>query len=314
MSETRISLEAATAIVRELADKLRHACERLAVGGSIRRERPDVKDAELVAISRGRDLHTLTDKLVQHGVISKATYGSSISTRWGDQYRGMVYKGLKIEIFMCDADSWGNQFWLRTGPGEANTFVMKFLAWQNAPVRFQDGYVWYSAQGWQKGWRGKNEVWVAADRRKLRIAEEEDLFAVLGMPFIPAPLRSETKYRLLLGAHDHRWGDCRQYLAPLPVQATFVSARYSGESDVAVDYQGLAREGERAYWATFKPTARMLWNRRLREQWQPAQAAVAALGLPTMPVFETNDGPRRGDSYLHARLCLPCCGERARLM
>lgn len=313
MSETRISLSAAQAIVEELADVLRPACERMEIAGSIRRARPDVKDAEIVAIPKGRDLHDLTDKLVEYGVITKATYGAAGQTRWGDEYRGLLYKGLKVEIFLADADSWGNQFWLRTGPGDANTFVMKYLAWRNAPVRFQEGYVWWSASGWHKVQRGKSEVWAAADRRKLRLPNEEDLFAVLGMPFIPAPLRTEEKYRLLMGARDHRWPDYRPYLAPAPVQASFVAARYDGEPDVAASDQALAREGERAYWRTFQPTAQMLTNRRINQWGQPARAAVAALGLPLNSSFIYNEGPCRGESYLHARLRLPCHGERARL-
>lgn len=307
MDETRISLDAASAIVREVADRLQPACERIKVAGSIRRERPDVKDAELVVISKGRDLHDLTDKLVEYGVIEKALYGGQ--ARWGSAYRGLVYKGLKIELFMADGDNWGNQYWLRTGPRDANTYVMKYLAWRNAPVRFQEGYVWWSAAGWQKVRQGKSEVWAAADRQKLRLESEEDLFAVMGMPFIPPQLRSETKYRLLLTARDHRWPDFRTFLASAPVQTAFIVSRYAGEPGVTASDRAAAIQAERAYWRGWQPTAAQMTRRQEQERLAQVRRTVAALGLWLGAGFEYNTGPKRGESYLTARLCLPVCGE-----
>ncbi len=308
MSETRISLDAATAIVREIAGRLHPACERIKVAGSIRRERPEVKDAELVAISRGRDLHALTEKLVQYGVIEKALYGATGQTRWGNEYRGLMYKGLKVELFMADADNWGNQYWLRTGPGDANTYVMKWLAWKNAPVRFQDGYVWWSAAGWQKVRRGKSEVWAANDRQKLRLAEETDVFSALGIPFVPAALRSETQYRVLLNSREQRWPDYRALLAPLPVQQALTPTPAQGGERAA------AIQAERVYWRGWQPTAAQMTRRREQERLAQARRAVGALGLWLGVGFEYNAGPKRGENYLNARLCLPVYGERARLI
>lgn len=180
--ETRIQLADARHIIGDLMDILRPACERIEIAGSVRRGRLEVHDAEVVIIPTP-DLLPLTDDLVQYGKAQYALYGDKRTKHWGSNYRGLMFGGIKCELFMTNEDSWGYQYWLRTGPADANTYIMKWLNLQHfvkAPIRFREGYGWFSRH-WT--WDGKR--WEAADKQRLRIASEEDLFAVLGMPFIP---------------------------------------------------------------------------------------------------------------------------------
>jgi hypothetical protein len=190
-------------VIGEMVELLRPACERIEVAGSVRRGKLEVKDAEVVIIPTP-DLLPLTETLIEYGTAQYALYGEKLTKRWGNSYRGLMFKGIKCELFMTTADAWGYQYWLRTGPGDANTFIMRWLAYKKAPVRFQDGYGWYSAN-WQLIPKGKEQKWHAADRQRLRIASEEDLFAVLGMPFIPPAERTEMVYKKLLGNRAHKW-------------------------------------------------------------------------------------------------------------
>jgi hypothetical protein len=197
MSDERMPLAQAREIVERLVERIAGRCERIEIAGSIRRGRADVKDAEIVVIPTA-DLFADLDEMVAQGAIRKALYGEQGLTRWGTAYRGLVFDGLRVEIFTADVHSWGNQFWLRTGPGDANQFVMKWLIWKRAPLRFQGGHVWHSANWLQAG-----GVWAADDKRKLSLREEADLFAVLGMPEIEPGLRSDLIYRGVLGRRDH---------------------------------------------------------------------------------------------------------------
>ena len=51
-STTRIALMEATGLAGELVALLQPACERIEIAGSIRRQRPDVGDVELVVVPR----------------------------------------------------------------------------------------------------------------------------------------------------------------------------------------------------------------------------------------------------------------------
>ena len=205
--ETRVPLADARATITELVELLRPTCERIAVAGSVRRGKPEVHDAEVVIIPTP-DLLPLTDTLIEYGTAQYALYGEKRLKRWGPSSRGLLFKDIKCELFMTHEESWGYQYWMRTGPGDANTFIMKWLSYVNAPIRFRDGYGWYS-----RNWHHDGKKWFANDRRRLRIASEEDLFAVLGMPFIPPSERTEMVYKRLTNVKDYRWPEYAPYFA-----------------------------------------------------------------------------------------------------
>jgi hypothetical protein len=207
--EAPIQLADARAVIGELVELLRPACERIEIAGSVRRGKLEVHDAEVVIIPTP-DLLPLTDTLIEYGTAKYALYGEKRTKRWGPNYRGLLFKDIKCELFMTHEDSWGYQYWLRTGPGDANTYIMKWLNMPHAkaPVRFRDGYGWYS-----RNWRHDGKGWVADDKRRLRIASEEDLFAVLGMPFLPPSERTEMVYKKLTNVKDYRWPEYAMYFA-----------------------------------------------------------------------------------------------------
>lgn len=216
---TAIRLEDARQIIGELVALLRPACERIEIAGSVRRGKLEVKDAEVVIIPTP-DLLPLTDTLIEYGRAQYALYGEARTKRWGINYRGLLFGGIKCELFMTTEDSWGYQYWLRTGPGDANTYIMRWLGLPHvkAPVRFQGGYGWYS-----RNWRHNGKAWVADDKQRLRIASEENLFAVLGMPFIPPSERTEMVYKKLTNVRDYVWPEYGPYIAVDPVQQALMA-------------------------------------------------------------------------------------------
>ena len=221
--ERKFELEAARRIVGELADLIRPACDRLEVGGSIRRGAPYVKDAELIAIpnvhNSPHNLHAVLDSLVERGIIQKARYGEKQTTRWGMKYRGLLFQGIKVEIFMADETNWGFVKWLRTGPGQANQYIMSTLIYQRVPLRFIDGDGWYSPGNL---WHKPKDKWLAADQVQLAIPDEETLFALLGMPYLPPTERSEQRYKALMGNNRaHRWPDFSQFVLKPPTPTHF---------------------------------------------------------------------------------------------
>jgi hypothetical protein len=194
--------------IAELAAKrfvglIREHCQRVEIAGSVRRKKETVKDVEIVAIAKPGLLARL-DQMVGQGVITKAVYPDG-KMRWGEQYRGMIFEGIKIEIFLTDADGWGYQFWLRTGPGDANTEFMRVL---NARSNFRaiDGHMWHSA----RGWRREKDKWAADDRVMMSLPEERDFFGLIGLEFVPPAQRGVQMYQPLW-KRDHAWGDATAY-------------------------------------------------------------------------------------------------------
>lgn len=252
---TLARLEDARQIIGELADILRPACERIEIAGSVRRGKLEVHDAEVVIIPTP-DLLSLTDDLIQYGMVQYALYGEKRTKRWGPKGRGIIFKGIQCELYLTDHDSWGYQYWLRTGPGDANTYIMKWLnhPTTHAPIRFRDGCGWFA-----RHWRHDGKGWVAEDKRRLRIASEEDLFAVLGLPFIPPSERTEMLYKKLSNKREFVWPDYAPYFAVEAKQAALIedqTPHYYMDGDVFAE-NGLNRriKAERAYSAFLKRMA-----------------------------------------------------------
>src|SRR6185369_17955116 len=111
---TLMRLDDARQTIGELVELLRPACECIEIAGSVRRGKPEVHDAEVVIIPTP-DLLPLTDNLIEYGTAQYALYGEKRTKRWGQNYRGLLFKGIKCELFMANEENWGYQLVLRTG-------------------------------------------------------------------------------------------------------------------------------------------------------------------------------------------------------
>lgn len=204
----------ALARLRTFAALIRPYCLRLEIAGSIRRGKPEVKDAELVAIP-GAGLLAFLDHLVEEGRIQKAEYGDSRSHRWGPKYRGLIWQGLRVEIFLTDEASWGYIYWLRTGPGDGNQTLVTLLGTHKAPIRVREGQVW-TARAWT--YNQKKKQWAGEDERRVHVPDEATWFGLLGLAFIPPGNRTDDLYqRVIQRRPGHQWGDPTPHLIQPPV-------------------------------------------------------------------------------------------------
>lgn len=111
---------------------------RWEIAGSVRRAKPEVGDVEHVCWPMTCDIPGAADifgapgemqhinctlqridELEREGTITKAVYSNG-TTRWGDKYRGFMFRDFRHEVFMCGEDgmNWGNILAIRTGPAE----------------------------------------------------------------------------------------------------------------------------------------------------------------------------------------------------
>lgn len=198
MMNDHLLLARAQDIAADFCDSIRDTCRYLLVAGSVRRKVPFPSDIEIVAQPRSPQfLWARLDALLLANRIQKAYYGQSQTTRWGDSYRGLIFRGARIEVFTCDGHNRGYIAWMRTGPGDAGRLVMSLLQRRQWPVRFKDGYAWHVS------YNRRHPDFQAADGYarlgKLSAPDEFRMFSMLNMPFVPAVQRSAALYRQRLG-------------------------------------------------------------------------------------------------------------------
>jgi len=125
--DRRYPLAAATVLAEHLLARLAPACERIAIAGSLRRRKTTVKDIELVAIPK----QVPADDLF--GDVTKSALDDllAVEIAAGRLARNLQHKGdgarakylwlpdgdLAVDLFLADADNWGNILAIRTGDG-----------------------------------------------------------------------------------------------------------------------------------------------------------------------------------------------------
>jgi DNA polymerase/3'-5' exonuclease PolX len=174
------------AVARRLADKIvgeiSPFCVRAEVAGSIRREKPLVKDIEIVAIPRWDEqpdpadlfqesklrVNLLCEDLKQREHVQWIKPGTSVIEPWplkpeGKYWRGLLANGMKLDMFLAEPDNYGAIKLIRTGSMEFNVALFSHAGRVNVEI---DG-----------GW-----FWKAGER--IATPEEEDVFGLLGLEYV----------------------------------------------------------------------------------------------------------------------------------
>lgn len=163
-ADKRYSYAEAHAIALAVLEELRPHCIRAEIGGSIRRKKEFVKDIEVILIPRPYSTGLLEDGLAS--VINKWTkikgemkYGKTKYTQ------RLLPGGIALDIFFATPENWGQTFALRTGSAEYSHKVL--------------------ARGWCK--RGFESIggYLTKRGQRYEIREEQDLFDLIGIPYVP---------------------------------------------------------------------------------------------------------------------------------
>ena len=160
-------------VAEEALNVLAPHCERIAISGSVRRRKPEVKDIEVVAIPT-----RVVSNLFGDETAVDPTFCAAVN-QWpkvkgeptGKYTQRVLPSGLKLDLFMADVDNWGLIYAVRTGSA---AFSHQVLATQ-----------------WVK--RGYNSVdgrlTRARDGQVVPIREEADLFTLLGLAYVEPTAR-----------------------------------------------------------------------------------------------------------------------------
>lgn len=178
---------------KTVLEQLKPACDRMLVCGSVRREKPECKDIEIVVVAKSSPTRPIFGEPATALPPLEAHLNRLI--RWGELKRnldnpkyGAKYKTLKlgttpIDLFIAQPDNWGNLVAIRTGDGEFS----KAMVTQRGQgglmpddMRQRDGYL-YNGEG------------------LIACPEESDwFFAITGRDTIPPPPQRNAALAALL--------------------------------------------------------------------------------------------------------------------
>lgn len=179
-----MELDRAQGIAQYLFGELIFGCERIAIAGSVRRGKPNVKDLEIVAIPKivtvadlfgnPTNSYSLLDAELQRLNMLKI-FG-------GEKHRKyMLPAGIALDLYITSKDQFGWIFTLRTGHAD-------FSHWLVTPRR-QGGAL--------PGWIRSRDGWLTNGENKCKTPEEQDAFNLLGVAWI------EPEFRCV--EHRERW-------------------------------------------------------------------------------------------------------------
>ena len=159
--------EQAEQIAQSLKADLEPFCERIEVGGSVRRKKPEVKDIELICIPKfgefpigqmsleGEPLTSYENLLFEHIAANRDRFGI---IKMGEKYAQVevfdehptgVRQYSKVDVFTVAPETWGYIFMLRTGPAEFSKWIVTEL--KRRGYMLKDGAVWNDTDtGWIK--------------------------------------------------------------------------------------------------------------------------------------------------------------------
>lgn len=148
-------------IANRVKDELAPHCHRIEIAGSIRRKHPECRDIEIVCIPKPYQVG-----LFESGFATVVNQWPKVKGVLPSRYtQRLLPEGVKLDLFIANRHNWGMILAIRTGSAQ---FSHKALASK------------WSAMGY------RSEAGVLYDRKgnTCEIHEEEDLFKLLGLPYI----------------------------------------------------------------------------------------------------------------------------------
>lgn len=156
-----MQLQEAKTIAQKYLELLKPLCCRCEIAGSIRREKPEVKDIEIVCIPR---MVTILEfiELVNSWYKIKGE-------PTGKYTRRSLPEGIHLDLFIANENNWGMIFFIRTGSAEYSKSM---------------------ADRWVKmGYHSKDGILFDSEGNKFYMKEEVDVYNFLQLMFVPPKYR-----------------------------------------------------------------------------------------------------------------------------
>lgn len=166
---------------RFIADKvvsfLRPYCERIEVAGSIRRQKSEVGDIEIVATPKAvTDMFGLPVPLETEHALDRVDWAAIGTFQMGKhKYKKIeLYEGIQLDLFIVVPPAqWGTIFLIRTGPADySHRLVTPRQQGGMMPSNLKEsgGAIWHGD-------------------KLIETPEEEDVYKLIGLPWLAPEMR-----------------------------------------------------------------------------------------------------------------------------
>jgi len=164
-----MKLDAALAIAERVRAELAPHCVRIEIAGSIRRRKQDVGDVEIVAVPKPYETG-----LFESGIATVVNKWRKVRGELPCKYtQRMLPEGIALDLFFATLDNWGLIYAIRTGPADYSHRVL--------------------AHGWVRNGYESIGGMMHYNGVPLPLREEEDLFAIAGVPWCEPEARNEQR-------------------------------------------------------------------------------------------------------------------------
>lgn len=181
---TKTPFADAYAVAIDLLNRLDRACDRLLIAGSLRRQKREIGDIELVVLPRmdpvadlfGESVPGLARSVLDDAL---AQLGDLHYTKNGERYKQFECEGRSIDLFIATPETWGCVATIRTGSADFSKWLVTARKYGGAcpsHLHFKDGRIWNGA-------------------RALDTPGEHDVFAALEQPWVEPVDRKEGLWR-----------------------------------------------------------------------------------------------------------------------
>jgi len=136
-----MQLSRAKVIADSVVSTLKPFCDRIEIAGSIRRQKEECGDAEVICIPKNSEILSFVNTV--------DNLGQTIKGDPNGRYVQIIlpYDGFKLDLFIVRPENWGYQFAIRTGPAD---FSHKVLArgWKKRGYKGIDGMLTFRGKGY----------------------------------------------------------------------------------------------------------------------------------------------------------------------
>lgn len=149
------------AIAKGLVKQLEPFCDRIAIVGSIRRRKQEVKDIDILLAPKGAMLYDLMSKIAELG----SEDGIKIASKKTIVLKDEVEE-VRVELWFATVERWPVMLLVRTGGTKSNKKIAVLCENKKWHLSVSEGAIFDE------------------DGKKLKIEKEEDIYKVLEIPFI----------------------------------------------------------------------------------------------------------------------------------
>lgn len=145
-------------IAERLVSLLEPGCELITIAGSLRREKPEVKDIEIVAVPsmrpvdsvdlfgtpEGKEVNELDERINELVRIGQLHF-DPITKRNGERYKRFMVSGIAVDLFIADDSNYGNTLAIRTGNADFSRLLVtprRNGGLMPGNLKQADGYLW----------------------------------------------------------------------------------------------------------------------------------------------------------------------------